>query len=779
MQCGKTYLLFAALIILSFLSTMPYLYASDQVIVKVYLNTEDKGERFVLLTPEGDALILREDLLEMGFKEISRGSETAIEDKNYVSLRSFAPEVTFELEERESALRITAAPKLLEKNIADLAHKSPSDVLYTKESTAFLNYSLGYSLRNDFDFAALSIPWEVGVNAGGNLGYSGFAYTKTDADEKFVRLFSNVTRDDRDKLRRFVLGDFSAFSGVLGSGGVFGGLSISSNFSVRPYFVRSPGLNLSGVLETPSKVDLYINDRLVRSKYFPAGEFQFLNVPGTGSGDAFLVVKDAFGREARIETPFYVSTQLLKAGLHDYSYNFGFRREKLGQESFKYGDPAFVGFHRFGFSKTFTAGMRAEADRHVVNFGPTATFVPWQLGETNVSLALSSEDGHNGYGASLSHFYTGRNISGGVALRGFSREFANLGLSSSQDKLRLERTFNLGFNLKNFGSISAIYSYNDFYTATDGWRTSLFYSKRLLHKVSLHVRASRTYSEEAVDEVFAGLSFILGAGRSGSLNYQVQDGRATETASLQQNPPLGTGVGYRLLADRSEDQQGDKEIGGNAFLEYHGPYGIYSVDYRRISENDTYDLNVSGGVAFINKSLYLTRPIRDSFALVKVGDLGGVKVNYSNQEVGITNKNGEVIVPNLISYYYNDLSFEDKDIPVNYEIAETRKYVSPPLRGGGIVKFQIRKVQGFVGRLFIVEKGEKKPAEYWGLKIWVDGEPKEVLVGKEGEFYLENIPAGRFPAMLFRQDSACSYHMIFPESDEIMVYMDEATCEMD
>ena len=778
-QCGKIYLLFAVLNLLSLFFTAPYSHASDKVIVKVYLNTEDKGERFVLLTPEGDALFLREDLLEMGFKEISRDSETSIEGKNYVSLRSYAPEVTFEIAEREAALRITSAPKLLEKNVADLAHKKPSDVLYTKESTAFLNYSLGYSMGDDFDFAALNVPWEVGVNAGGYLGFSGFAYTKTDADEKFVRLFSNVTGDDRVKLRRIVLGDFPAFSGALGSGGILGGLSISSNFSVRPFFVRSPGLDLSGVLETPSKVDLYINDILVRSEHIPAGEFQFLNVPGTGSGDAVLVVKDVFGSEKRIAAPFYLSTQLLKPGLHDYSYNFGFRREKLGQESFKYGDPAFVGFHRFGFSGIFTAGMRAEADRHVVNFGPTATFVPWRLGETNVSLAVSSGDGHNGYGASLSHFYAGRNISGGVALRGYSREYANLGLSSSLDKLRLDRTFSLGINQKNFGSISVLYSHADFHTAADRWRASLFYTRRLLHNISLHARASRTYSEEAVDEVFAGLSFFLGTGRSGSLNYQVQDGRATETASLQQNPPLGTGVGYRFLADRSEDQTGDRNIGGNAFFEYHGRYGIYSADYRRISENDLYDLNVAGGVAFINKSLYFTRPIRDSFALVKVGDLGGVKVNYSNQEVGTTNKNGEVIVPNLISYYYNDLSLEDKDIPVNYKIAETRKYVSPPVRGGGIVKFQVMKTQGFTGRLFIVEKGEKKAAEYWGLKIWVDGKPMEVIVGKAGEFYLENIPAGRFPATLFRQDSACSYHMIFPESNEIMVYMDEATCEMD
>ena len=73
---------------------------------------------------------------------------------------------------------------------------------------------------------------------------------------------------------------------------------------------------------------------------------------------------------------------------------------------------------------------------------------------------------------------------------------------------------------------------------------------------------------------------------------------------------------------------------------------------------NNYDLTVSGGIAFIDKSFYPTRPIRDSFALVKVGDLEGVTVSYSNNEVGTTDKKGELIIPNLNSYYYNDISIE-------------------------------------------------------------------------------------------------------------------------
>ena len=56
-----------------------------------------------------------------------------------------------------------------------------------------------------------------------------------------------------------------------------------------------------------------------------------------------------------------------------------------------------------------------------------------------------------------------------------------------------------------------------------------------------------------------------------------------------------------------------------------------------------------------------------------MADLKGVKVKYSNQEIGVTNKNGEVVVPDVISYNENKISIDIKDLPVNYEIKEIQK----------------------------------------------------------------------------------------------------------
>lgn len=89
----------------------------------------------------------------------------------------------------------------------------------------------------------------------------------------------------------------------------------------------------------------------------------------------------------------------------------------------------------------------------------------------------------------------------------------------------------------------------------------------------------------------------------------------------------------------------------------------------------------------------------------------------------------------------------------------------------------MKKLQGFTGRLLIRDRGEMSPAEYWGLRINQGAESMEVIVGKNGEFYLENLPAGHLPARLFRKDEVCFFELAIPESNDVMVNMGEVICE--
>ena len=752
-----------------------YSYGTVRGIADVFLNHENKGSYFFILTDEGKILLSPEDLLKMGIQEIPEGAETG--EEGYIYVDSLLPEISSSFDEKASVLYLTADPALSGTTTIDLYTTGRQGrVLHAGVNSAFLNYGLTYTAENGFDFTSLAIPLEMGLRSDGYLALSNFSYVKTGTDEKFVRLMSSIIRDDTMNLRRVILGDFSAYSGLLGSGGSFGGLSISKNFTIDPYLLRYPGLDIYGAVRNPSDVEIYVNDHLVKREHLLPGEFQFLNMTNlNGAGDAVLVIRDAFGTEERMIVPYYVSTALLKPGLHDYSYNLGFRREALGYKSFRYGSPAFLGFHRYGFSRGFTGGFRAEADKDVINAGPTATFLLGRLGEMDTAMAFSCGDGKAGFGFSASYFRAGSYLSGRLAARGYSRDYANLSIAGFEDKARLEVAASLGFRQKFLGSISFTYSSKDMYEGTDIKREAVYYNRTVARNVSLYVRTARTDAEERSYEIFAGLTFLFGHSMSGNVSYSKEAGTSTIAATLQQNPPLGRGFGYRIGLG-SEDN--GHTTAGDAYLQYRGDYGIYSAEYRKTGEQDSYTFSASGGIAFVNNSAYFARPVTDGFALVKV-NLENVRVNYSNQEVGTTGKSGDLLIPGLISYHDNDISINDKDIPVNYEIKEVRKLISVPYRGGGVVSFDLRRLQGFTGRLFISEKGRRTEAEYWGYEIRMDGKVEKGIVGKKGEFYFENFPAGRFPARLFTKDRECSFEISIPKSDETMVDMGEVTCEMD
>jgi outer membrane usher protein len=761
--------------LLALLLLPPNVHGADRAIANVVLNHENKGDYFFILTGEDRLLFSPQDLLDMGIRVIPEGAESG--GNGFIYLDSLFPAVGYEFDEKGSVLHLTAEPGLLGRTTIDLSRARKAPFFHSGDSSAFLNYALNYTAEGDFDFASLALPLEIGFSRRGYLGLSNFSYIKSADDERFVRLLTSFVKDDVAELNRFIIGDFPAHSGLLGSGGILGGVSLSTNYSIDPYLLRYPGLDIYGMARNPSEVEIYVNDSLVKKEHVSPGEFEFLNMTNvSGAGEAVLVIRDAFGQEERLTIPYYASTMLLSPGRHDYSYNLGFKREALGTKSFNYSDLAFLSFHRFGFSRVLTGGFRAELDHDVVNVGPMVTFLPGRLGEVDIALAGSTSHGKAGYGGSASYFRAGRHFSGRILAKGFSREYANIAITPSDDKVRLEAGVNLGFRQNLLGSFSLSYSVRNMHEGTDKKRTSIYYNRRLIRNVSFNAMAARTEGETRTDEVFAGLMILFGQSRSGHIGYRAQDGASITTATLQQNPPLGKGFGYRLGVDRKENGQDVTQ--GDAFLQYRGGRGIYSAGYRRSGEENIYHLNAAGGIAVIGGSLYPTRPINDGFALVKVGNFEDVEVMYNNQEIGRTDRRGEILIPGLVSYHQNDISINDKDIPVNYEIREIKKSVAVPYRGGERAQFELRKLQGFTGRLFIVEKGERMAAEYWGLEIRVD-EAEEMIVGKKGFFYLENVPAGELRARLFKQEKECLLIMAIPESEETMVELGEVTCAMD
>ena len=84
----------------------------------------------------------------------------------------------------------------------------------------------------------------------------------------------------------------------------------------------------------------------------------------------------------------------------------------------------------------------------------------------------------------------------------------------------------------------------------------------------------------------------------------------------------------------------------------------------------------------IGGSIHATRPVDESYGLIRVPGVSGVRGYLSNQEVGRTDRRGDLLVPNLLPYYGNRLGINDKDIPMDHDIGTTELTIAPPFRGG-------------------------------------------------------------------------------------------------
>ena len=362
----------------------------SRIPLSLVVNGQNHGELFVLL--RGDDVLVEVDNLERaGLRGLERIVEV-VGSRSYVSLRRLAPAVTFSIDERAVALNLYVDPRLLPGTQVDLGVPRPQGMVYRQDPSAFLNYALQL-----IDFERESVSLEAGIAiAGGLLTGSAFRYP----DGRWVRGLTSALYDYRPALARATLGDRPVGLGTLGGRFVLGGASVSREFSLDPYLLRSPGLSLSGLLPTPATADIYVNGLLARRESLAPGPFDLRDLPvPAGTGTVRMVLRDPFGREQVIVSPVYGTVDLLAAGLQDWNYGLGFQRDNLATSSADYGDPVAFGRHRIGFTDWLTAGLRFETTRSVQSGGPEFA-VRLPAGEARFDAAGSVDDGRAGWAAS-------------------------------------------------------------------------------------------------------------------------------------------------------------------------------------------------------------------------------------------------------------------------------------------------------------------------------------------------------------------------------------------
>ncbi len=744
----------------------------QQIPFPLTFNEVAKGE-IPVIVGDGDVFVLPADLERAGvtgtmwkrllaFARLRDGSHLRAGAQDFISLRSFAPLLTYVLDEENLTLSITAMPELLTPTTLNVESGPPADIIYTKDTSTFLNYSITTSGRS-----RTALFGESGTSIGGNLLYN--SVTRPERGP-FVRLLSSYTVDDRTRLNRWTFGDASVLSDALGGAPLMGGVTASRNFNLDPYFVRYPPLNFRGTALTPSRVEIYRNGSLVALQDIPPGPFELRNIPASaGAGTERVVIRDVFGREQVSGAQYYYSTEVLARGISEFVYSAGFLRNQFGTRSFDYGSPAVLAFHRVGITEDLTAGGRVEALRNLFSAGPRVT-KRTNVGDFGIAAAVSSDRGETGAAGEFSYRYLARRFSFGGNAQIQSRDYANLTLRRETDR-PLFHSHTFVTYLTKLASLSLFWDRANMRDQQDTDRMMLMTNVPVTRRASLFLSVGANDDGSGrKGEVFAGISFFVGATTSANVSIS-RRGDGTETAvDIQKSVGIGTGFGYRLHANRSGSLDG-----GSGALQYQSEFGRYELTFNPVNLGERPTLSASGGLVYQNRAFLPARPVQESFALVRIPGVRNVRIYSSNMPVGRTDHNGDILVPNLLSYYGNRLRIEDKDIPLNYEVAATERTVAPPYRGGAFVEFPVRQIRTITGKVMIRRNGADVVPSYGQLTVAAD-EPYVSPLGRAGEFYLENTPAGTHQATIDYKDGSCAFPLTIPSGGDSVLKIGTVVC---
>lgn len=629
---------------------------------------------------------------------------------------------------------------------------------------ALLNYDL-YGSASDSGQRNLSALTELrGFGDWGVLSSTGLsAFDSLADDESYRRLDTTLTRAFQHRLVLLNLGDFISGGLPWSRATRMGGLQLRRDFGLQPGLITYPLPAFFGQAALPSTVELYVNGLRQYEGEVQPGPFQLYAVPGVnGSGQAQVVVTDALGRRRALGFPFYGSSQLLKAGLSDWSIEAGAVRRDFGLASFSYRDaPAASGSLRHGLHESLTLETHAEASDGLVLAGAGGVLGLGAAGVLSAAYARSAgrSDGRSdGSQASVGYAWVQRRANVALNLVQGSAGYRDVASLGSEPPARRSAQAVAGLNFASAGAVAIHYTRLD--TGRDGRQhyAGAGYSLALPAGANLFVNTTRNLDDAADTLVFAGLSWNFGDRLFAGTSWQHARGGDLYAADLAQGRSVDGGFGWNLRT-----QQGAGVHNWQAEGSYLGDHGQLVAGAYSAEEFDNVYAGYSGGLVLMDRDLFASRRVDDAFALVSTNGVAGVPVALENRPIGRTDARGHYLLTNLNAWQPNRVAIDVLQLPAQVQAGAVEGEVVPADRSGVLVDFALREVRAAVVTL-TTPQGWALPL---GSRVRLEGggiAPQ--IVGYDGQVYLEHMTAHNRLVVITPEGNSCEAAFAWPQAVE-------------
>ena len=711
--------------------------ADETLFLEVDINGQSTGKIGEFIVHRGKLMARVEELRDLGLRvPESRGPHDVIP-------LSDIPGLTYALDGKNQQVHVTVSESRLVPTQLEPLGRTRNDDRRTIESGtgATMNYDVVDTITGGQTGATGAIDLRgfspLGVVSSGWLAYAGGDSNGSNKNTA-IRLDSSFTYADINTLRRYSLGDFIT-GGLAWTRPVrLSGAQIRSDFSMRPDLVTFPLPSVTGSAAVPSTVNILADGNVVVSSQTGAGPFQTPQLPVmSGAGTITVSVTNAMGQQVTMTQPFYASSALLSPGLQTFAVQAGLARLNWGIVSNEYGKMAGTAVYRRGLTSKFTVEGAAEGTPGATMAGAGGVFQIGNLGVINFAAAGSAGSAGPGGQLSAGAQRIGRVFSLGASAMFANRNYRDVASMNGDGVARKQLSAFTSLSLRRFGSAGVAYGgfdqdpspvpiHQNAAPAQHNHVVSANYSLQIRH-VSIYASEYRNFTSSGGSSgLQVGLTIPFGRRSSASVSA-TSDGYG----QVQVEKPV-TEVGewgyYAYLSAGAIDHE-------FAEVQHKSSKGLFTAGIDSTAGQMTMRMESQGALSFVDRSLFASNAIYDSFAVVDTGPMAHVHVLQENRDVGRTNSSGRLLVPDMRSFDVNHITIEPTDIPADATINDPSRVTRPQDRSGVVVKFAVKISHGAL--LQLVDDAGAPLAV--GSTATLRSTGVTVPVGYEGEAYVEDL----------------------------------------
>jgi len=616
---------------------------------------------------------------------------------------------------------------------------------------------------------------------GVNIDYGG-TVELIDGELGFRRDAVTAFVDRPEQALRYAAGDLFPLLPVLSGAAPLLGVSIERSYqTLQPSRNIRPTGRRSFLLEQPGTVEVYANGILVNRFAAQPGPIDLADIPAANISNAIsIVVEDAFGRRELDAFSLVNDVNLLDKGLDEFNASFGVLRD-VSQVGFAYRrEPVFAGSYSRGLTEQLTAGAHAAISGNLQNAGATAAFASLR-GVMLAEVAVSrSSAGSEGLAASLS--YRSGNFLPLTAndvltarLEYFSADFATLTDPASFAADRVRAALDYRFEVSDTTSLQFGGTYADRHgqSGSDRFVTGGVNSRFGRLQASLNGRWGRDIFGREEAGGFITLSMIFGSRTIATGTYDSISDTArfelTRTRRLQ-----APDFSYRVGLQRNSQQQE-----GFAQGTYFHPR--FEADARVIgdlanngsSRGRSATFRLQSGIGFADGSFALGRDMGQGFYLVRrhpnLKDAGVTLYQGRSQTLPLASSGGfgPAVAPVTTAYQPTELLINVTDVPVGYDVGDTRFVILPGARSGVVIELGSEAYRWRLGTLLL--EGEPVALVYGELINVKTGERQTFFTNATGRASFASLAPGDYDILL--SDSAYGARFSVLDSDPAFIEM--------